>query len=58
MKILLKQVCLMMIKEKVVELIDGNANMDITFSDYPRNSKFIHKTISDMKKFIAKSVKE
>ena len=39
-------------KEKVVELIDNIADMNITFSDYPRNSKFVPEIISEMKRRI------
>lgn len=43
-------------REKVIELIDSKANMNITFSDYPRNSIFIPETISEIKKIISQSV--
>lgn len=45
-------------REKVVEIIDRSANMDITFSDYPRNSLFIIDTISEIKKIILRYFNE
>lgn len=43
-------------KAKVIDLIDSLADMNITFSDYPRNSKFAPELISEMKKQISKVI--
>ena len=40
-------------KDKVVELIDSEAGMDITFSEYPREETFIPSLMEKMKKMIA-----
>ncbi len=39
-------------KEKVVELIDKEAKMDITFNDYPRNQTYIPSLMEKMKQMI------
>ena len=40
-------------REAVIKLIDDEAKMNVTFSDYPRNSTYIPELISKMKKMIA-----
>lgn len=39
-------------KEKVVELIENTAKMELTFSEYPKNSEFIQILNSKMKRMI------
>ena len=43
-------------KSKVVEFIDNMADMDISFSHYPRNSTFVPEVISEMKMEILKAI--
>ncbi len=40
-------------RKAVVEMIDKEAGMDITFKEYPRNSEFIPSLMAKMKKMIA-----
>ena len=39
-------------REKVIEMIDGDAGMDVTFFQYPRNSRYIPELIEKMKQEI------
>jgi len=43
-------------REKVIELIDKTAGMNITFSEYPRNSEFIPELMDEMKNIIKKYI--
>lgn len=39
-------------RDKVIELIDSEAGLNLTFSDYPRNNTYILNLIEKMKKMI------
>ena len=41
-------------KESVVELIEKEAGMEITFTNYPRNNEFLHRVNELVKKEIVK----
>ena len=44
-------------REKVIELIDNEAGMNLTFSDYPRNNEFIPDLIEKMEEMIKDAIK-
>ena len=39
-------------RDKVVEMIDKAADMNVTFAEYPRNNDYIPDLLEDMKKMI------
>ena len=41
-------------RDKVIKMIDEAAGMNITFSEYPKNSEFILELIEKMKKMLKK----
>lgn len=43
-------------REKVIEMIDKAAGMNITFKDYPRNNDYIPTLMEEMKKLIKKYI--
>ena len=43
-------------KEKIVELIDKKANMEITFSEYPRCPEFLNELEEEIKEEIKKYI--
>lgn len=43
-------------RDKVVEMIDKEAGMNLTFSEYPRNSSFIPKLIEKMEQIIKENL--
>ena len=44
-------------KEKVVELIDKEAGMNLTFREYPRNAEFLPRLADKMRQMIKELVK-